>query len=464
MYRILVLLPLLLLANCSVYEQIAAGSQKIQVRIWKNFNPNLLQLATSQKWTVDTSEEQVVEFDTYITNNAIYLAYTTDKAVFSIKNPKKGDIPDNLLGTNRQGVVNSIPPDTILYQVENDGTHIKTYYTTSTGSNTNIRVCQSSSFYKGEEGVWVRILKGVRVGIDKNPEIKWALEFASKDSMDLSGIKIIPIPGQNSSIIAVSNQNKVIIINDKDKNTNVNFFSKDLFKRSAHKIKELNTWLQNDEVHIAGLVDGALITGKLINNIWFETYFSYLGDNIGVFNVEMGASSAYAIWLDKSKNCVTLGEYFPNKSRGDRWMALDSIRAVKLPQLSIAQFVDVNGIRQESPYVGTINKFDNFFQLNSIVNQKLYFDGPIIIDWNERYAFASNNRHQVLFARVNFDKGLIFAGLNSLKKWEPIQINRPPSVKVHPSSKLQVKFMNGKFPFVIFRQENGTIHLLEGIS
>ncbi|MGL4562978.1 MAG: hypothetical protein ACRCVW_03890 [Brevinema sp.] len=473
---------LLLVSSCTILDRIPDGTQKIIIRIWENITPNFL--ADDLK-RLDLSQENVIEFDVTHKGSDIYLAYTTDKHVTRILNPV----------ASNPGIIPEITPptlnDKISYIEEKDVIQVSERHILRTiTERRKIRTTPTDPFVElsprivktipiplnPPRGVWVRLLKGKKIGIGGKNIYSWRTIFASGEPMDINNIKIVDLANNpDGALIAVTNgvagTKKTILIQDGNKDKQPDFISdSDLFsqiKFSPTSIRDINTWRDpnSDRTYIAAIFNDSLATGYLKGNRWNETYFAKLSSpNVIDFQVKQARNDVYAIWTDSQTRTTEFLMYNEDRLPLQRWLKIDSLNSVKEAQLSVGKYFDLSGIERESVYVGAVNITQDFFQLYSLEDKQLSLRGPIIAQWNERFSFDINDKNQILYVRVQPNRELIFAGLNSLQEWEMIQRNTPPPVLINPTSELKVIFLEDKLPITFFKQDDGSIYVLDGSS
>ncbi|MGL5955947.1 MAG: hypothetical protein ACRC0X_05000 [Brevinema sp.] len=443
-------------STCTLAPTEAAGTQKIQIRLWRDNTPKLL--TPNGDLMVDVAEENIVKYNMKIIDSHIYFAYTTDKTVLTACKPAegwnpfyvpdefkdaKGDVFKNLAKYRR---ITSQKQETTI-ALDSTGKEIKRF-----------------EFPLEQNGVWVRLLKGTISGVEQNIQINWEILLEQERVMSISDFVILPLKGQEATIAAISNENQVIVFNDCDQDGILNFLHEDLIGTRYRNIDQLNSWQYGNETFLALVADQqTLITGVFRYAQWdlITTYKQNF--DIEQFQVQTGHQFPYAIWLNKKTEQMTLAIYENSQNVSRRWLQIDRLEAIDHPKLSIKLYRDDDGIQQEDIYVGTVNRQRNFFQLFEVRKLQLNLLGPIIAEWNESYTFAGNELGQVLFVRSNYDQQLIFAGLNSLRRWEQVQRNDPPAELVQASSSLETVFINNFYSLIIHKKNNGAIYFLTGI-
>ncbi|MGL4368042.1 MAG: hypothetical protein ACRCTQ_07195 [Brevinemataceae bacterium] len=466
MKKSIMMLMMFFLSSCSLMSNqfsAADGTQKIKVRVWRDHSPNIL-TNTVDELKLDILAEPIVEFDSMTIGDDVYIAYTTDRAVNTILTPTDANplLPPDLAAT--------ITPENklLFFQIRRDNSKLTTLFQrerTIAGTAVTDSVTVFSDAPCVSQGVWVRILRGKRLGSDRSSRFVWTLEMATQEPMLVSNIKVVNLNNQQIAVAAISNQNKVTIFNDKNQDGRIDFLQTDVFGGFIpNKLQFLNVWNMGDRTYIAAFKDNLLVTGFLKQNIWIETYYSQMPQGIPTsFQVQGGYQYAYAILSYDVSGISHFIVYKEDEFQNRRWLQTDTINAVKHPKINIS-ISSNSGAPSECLLFGGADRKFNFFQLNKLQKTQLYPKGPIIVDWNERFSFSANQFQQVLYVRINGDQTLIFAALNNLNVWEPIQISTPPKVKAHPLSQIQNTFMMGKYPLILFKQQNGSIYLLEGLS
>ncbi|MGL4676104.1 MAG: hypothetical protein ACRCWI_00330 [Brevinema sp.] len=445
------------LSHCALVSTEVAGSQKIQIRVWGDNTPKLL--TKTGELAVDIAEENVVNYNMKIIDSHIYLAYTTDKSVLTACRPNAGWDPFSVPDQFKDPITGNVPNNLVKYRIITSQNKEVTIALDDKGKEIN----RFEILLPRDKGVWVRLLQGTLSGSERNIKIDWKMLIAQDQTMDITDLVILPIKNQEATIVAVSNQNEIIVFNDIDQDGILNWLYTDLLGLSFSEIDQLNSWQKGDDTFLAMVADQQiLITGVFIHAGWnLITSYKQTFD-MEQLQVQSGYDFPYAIWVNKNTQKMTLAIYNASGNL-NRWLEIDSLSAIKCPKLSIKLYRDDDGILWEDIYVGTVNIRKNFFQLFEVRNLQLNLLGPIITEWNESYTFAGNELGQVLFVRSNFDQQLIFAGLNSLRLWEQVQRNDPPTEIVHASSFLETVFINNFYSLTIFKRGNGSIYFLAGI-
>ena len=474
MLKNIVLLPLfiMLLSGCSVLTQEISGSQKIQVRVWKNASPNMLPEDLVDTFALDVDAENIIEFDVKVFGETVYVVYTTDQNVQSVKYPNLVDgFPAEL--KEPIPVVDPILSD-VVYKYSEIETISNVRYEYSREITTKaappfttptVVISESILFSQKtqtKKGVWVRMFKGTLAGTDRNPVLNWENIIMTDEPMEIENIKILPLNNQMATILAVTNKSKVVIFNDDNQDGVLDIIEDDFLKRSSESIDQINTWVNGTKTYISLIVDNRMITGYYQNLRWTSTVDFDNTFTVENMQVKMGSQNAYGIWMDNIKKELTVAVYQDSADVSRRWLQIDNLDSIKNPKLNISTYKNSVGIHEDI-YIGTVNQKQNFFQLFNVKNLQTYYTGPIISGWNERYAITGNFAGQLLYVRSNFDQQLIFAGLNAFKQWDPIQIVSPPPVSTHPSSPIEIFFLNNTYSLTVFKQENGSIYFLAGV-
>lgn len=468
MLKIILLLPLFitLLSSCTILSQGIAGSQKIQVRVWQNGSPDLLTEALNDTFALDVNDENILEFDVKTFGETIYVAYTTDQNIRTAKYPITTEtLPGDLILPPPP-----LPPGVtrdVIYEfskIETINT-IRSVYSREITKNDVTSISDPILFdqqTQNKKGVWVRMFKGTLTGTANNPKLIWESIFVTDDPMEIGKIAILPLERQRATIVAGTDDSKIIVFNDVDQNGKINIIEDDLLRTPFKKIDQINTWEDGDKTYLSLVADNHIITGYYQNLIWFPTVDSDYKFNVKNMQVKMGSHNAYGVWMNDTKKELVVAIYQESTDISRRWLEIDTLSAIKIPILNVSTYKNSTGIH-EDVYIGTINQNQDFFQLFNIRNLQTFYTGPIISGWNERYAITGNEAGQLLYVRSNFDQQLIFAGLNSFKQWGPIQLVSPPPVRVHPNSPIKVFFLNIDYSVTVFKQENGSIYFLGGV-
>ena len=476
MLKNIILLPLLMafLSSCTILSQEISGSQKIQIHRWVDHSPNILKNAGVDKLVLDINKENVLEFDVKVFGETVYVAYTTDKNIWTAKYPS----------TTSDILPDALKPGITATDVIREYTTIETTLKkTSSFARATIVVTdpptigdpdpdditnnipgftQSEVTSQNKKGVWVRLFKGTLNENMGEQYIKWEPIIVTKEPIEIKKIAILPLNRQKATILASTDDSKVIVFNDADQNGVLNIIENDLLETSYKNIDQINTWVDGDKTYLSLVADNYIITGYYQNLIWFPTVESNYKFNISNMKVEMGLQNAYGVWINDTKKELIVAVYQESSDVSRRWLEIDNLTAIKNPTLNISTYKNSLGVHEDI-YMGTVNQAQDFFQLFNIKDLKTFFTGPIISGWNERYAIAGNDLGQLLYVRSNFDHKLIFAGLNAFKQWDSIQIVRPPSVGIHPNSELKTFFLNNTYSLTVFKQENGSIYSLAGV-
>ncbi|MGL4389039.1 MAG: hypothetical protein ACRCTJ_06585, partial [Brevinema sp.] len=453
--------------------------QKIVIRVWSNISPNIL--ADNFK-RIDILEENVIEFDVLDNGTCIFLAYTTDRSVQKTLNPttlNPAIIPEIPIQTDLDKIVFIEEKDVIQPSEQ----HILRTIT----EKRKVRTSLTSPFVElaprtaktvtiplnPPQGVWVRMLKAKKVGVGPISGFDWKLVLSTDIPMDISSIKILDLEGFENGAVAVATNfgsyKKPIIIHDSDHDGTVDFLHSsgffDQVRINAQTIRHFNTWKQpnSDKTYVAAIFDDYLATGFLKGGKWNPTYFNkMISTTITNFRVEQAKDNVYAIWTDYTKKEASVLLYDEDQLTARRWLKIDTLNSVKKAKITTGIHIDLNGVRRETVFVGAVNYQFDFFQLYALQNKQLVLAGPIISQWNERFSITVNNDNHVLYVRSDPNHKLIYAGLNSLQQWDLIQRNNPPPVFINPNSDLKTIFLNGELPISFFKQDDGSIYVLEG--
>ncbi len=464
--KIIIPLFVTFLSSCTIIPQGIAGSQKIQVRIWQDGSPDMLKEALDDTFALDVDAENIIEFDVKVFGETVYVAYTTDQNTRTAKHPATdATLPPELLVP-----VTPTPPfeKDIVYKyskIETTNTIRNVYCRAKiVGIVTNIsEPILFDQQTQNKKGVWVRMFKGTLKGTANNPKLIWEPIIITDVPMEIGKIAILPLNRQRATILAATDDAKVIVFNDIDQNGVINIIEDDLLKTPFKNIDQINTWENGDKTYAALVADNHIITGYYQNLIWFPTADSDYKFDVKNMQVKMGSDHAYGVWMNETEKKLIVAIY--QDSTDDvsrRWLEIDTLSAIKTPVLNISTYKNSAGIH-EDVYIGTVNRNQDFFQLFNIENLQTYYTGPIISGWNERYAITGNELGQLLYVRSNFDQQLIFAGLNTFKQWDSIQLVSPPPVGIHPDSQIKAFFLNNNYSVTVFKQENGSIYFLGGV-
>ena len=469
MLKKIIIIPLFVtfLSSCTILSQNIAGDQKIKIRIWQDSSPDILEATLKDTFALDVDAENIIDFDVKVFGETVYLAYTTDQNVKTAKYPStSATLPPELLVP--PVLDPSVDKDIIYrYSREEKIDSIRFSYSRVriTGLVSNIsKETLFNQETQNKKGVWVRMFKGTLTGSANTPKLIWKPLIVTEEPMEIGKIAILPLENQRATILAATDDGKVIVFNDVDQNGEINTIEKDLLKTPFKNIDQINTWTDGDKTYAALVADNHIITGYYQNLIWFPTTDSDYKFDVKSMQVKMGSDHAYGVWMNETSKELIVAIY--QDSTDDvsrRWLEIDTLSAIKAPILNISTYKNSTGIH-EDVYIGTVNRDQDFFQLFNIKNLQTFYTGPIISGWNERYAITGNELGQLLYVRSNYDQQLIFAGLNAFKQWDPIQLGSPPPVGIHPDSELKASFLNNSYSLTVFKQENGSIYLLGGVK
>lgn len=457
------LLPILLLiVSCDVNPLEAAGEQKIQIRVWRNNTPNLLESVefSTGELKLDVANENVVDFDMKVIDGVVYVTYTTDKEVYTAYRPgivwTASTMPHEL--TNAAG---DIPVSIVKYS--RIRTASKEIFIGYNNQNQEINRFERSISLTGK---WVRLFEGIQDPSNANGDMLWVQVLAPNTPMEVNNPIIFPFEQSKSTIAMVSNQNRIIIITDFNRDGLVDFIVDDLpVGVVMSKIEQLNTWTHEGNLFLSMVIDSkSIITGSFTPaGAWILRSRYTQRNPIEEFRVEMGREFPYAVWVDPSLQSLIVSIYQTSDDNKTAWVEIDRLNSVKIPKLSIRVNRSIGGDIVEHAYIGTVNETHNFFQLFRTLQLNSEFAGPPIAEWNENYDITGNDSGQVLFVRADFNRQLSFAGLNTFQQWEQIQRNSPPPVLINPNSSIEAMFINDGHALIGFRTSNGALYLLSGI-
>ena len=467
MLKIIMILPLLIMlsSSCTILQQGIAGSQKIQVRIWQNNTPDMLTNISPDTFALDVKGENILEFDVKVFGETVYVAYTTDQNIRTSKLPDGNTLPEGLDAVNPTpptGVTKDIIYKFSTIETKNTIRHTYSRQITKLGKTSISDPILFKQETQNKKGVWVRMFKGTLDKTSHTPQLIWKPLIITDNPMEIGKIAILPLERQTATIVAGTDDAKVIVFNDVDQNGVINIVESDLLKTPFKKIDQINTWENGDRTYLSLVADNHIITGYYQNQIWFPTVDSDYKFDVKDMQVKMGSQNAYGVWMNDTEKKLTVAIYQESTDISRRWLEIDTLSAIKIPVLNVSTYKNSAGIH-EDVYIGTVNRNQDFFQLFNIKNLQTFFVGPIISGWNERYAITGNEAGQLLYVRSNFDQQLIFAGLNSFEQWGPIQLVSPPPVSIHPNSSIKVFFLNNDYSITVFQQENGSIYFLGGV-
>lgn len=462
MLKIIITFPLFIIifSSCSIITPGISGSQQLQIRTWRNETPNILENIRRDAFALDVNAENIIEFDVKVFSNVVYVAYTTDQNVQTSKYPNINTLPNSLLSS-------ITATDNILqYSIIETTTTIREVYCRIMGSTPATSIISDPILFnqrtQNKKGVWFRMFKGTLEGTDRNPTLTWEPLIITKDPIEIGKIVILPLYRQTATVLAITNNSKVMVFNDVDRNGIINIIENDLLKKTYNNISQLNTWVNGTKTYVSLVADKHVITGYYNNLLWIPTVDSIFNFDIQKMQVKMGVEFAYGVWMDNTQKEAVIAIYQEGSNNKRRWLEIDRISAVEYPKINISTYKNSLG-SHEDIFIGTVNQNQDFFQLFTIKNLQTFFSGQIITGWNERYTITGNELGQLLYVRANGNQQLIFAGLNVFNQWDPIQLVSPPPVNIHPNSQMQGFFLNNSYSLTVFRQENGSIYFLAGI-
>lgn len=461
--NLFLLFPLLLLfTTCTANSLEAAGEQKIQIRLWRNSTPNLVDSpdAATGILNLDVAQENAIEFDIKLIDNHVYVAYITDKSTHTALRPAGGwgvdGVPPELL--NGAG-----DPPANMEKYSIISTQNKEIYIGYDGNNIEIIRFERNAV---QQGNWLRVFKGTQDTPISLGRLTWEPIFITRTPMAITDPTILSPMDNKFTMAVVSNRNTVAILYDKFEFGAIEFLYPELpLDIPVHSLAQLNTWTNNNLTFLSVVADeSTIITGSLTKaGAWIRRSIYHSRSPILDFQVRSGINFPFAVWSDPAYKGIVIAIYQTSDDNKTSWVEIDRMKSLKRPRLSVESFMSIGGDLIENTYIGTVHETFNFFQLYRTAQLDSELRGPLISEWNEIYDIAGNNLGQVLFVRADFNRQLSFAGLNTLQQWEQIQRNNPPPVLINPNSKLETFFIHDGHSLTTFRTSNGSIYILSGV-
>lgn len=460
LYKNLKILLLVLFTSCTMNSLDSKVEQQINIRIWKNNTANFLEDAATStgELRLDIANENAIEFDMKRIGDKVYVTYITDKETYTAFRPTGGwtgsSIPVEL--TNGAG---DLPATMVKYsRIRTSSQEIFIGY-----DNNGAEIIRSHSLHRAV-GNWIRVFEGVN---QPTQDVKWELKLATTTPMVVSDPTILPLSSCKSTIVMISNQRQVMVINDTNKDGKIDVLYDDLsLGMRPSSITYLNSWENENQVFLSMVVDkNTIVTGSFTSKgAWVRRSVYIQTDPITDFSVDQGHEFPFAVWRTDALKATTVAIYQSSDNNKTAWIEVDRMNYVKRPRLAVYPALKPNGDKVNYTYIGTVHETLDFFQLYRTFQINTGMVGPLISEWNEVYDITADELGHVLYVRADYNRQLSFAGLNSFQKWEQIQRNNPPSILINPQSSIESFFINREHVLVGFRTSNGALYLLSGIG